>query len=136
MQQYREVDVEREVQKRISKKAAKLAPELRETFIEIVEAPLSALNADAVSKNFDNHYKRMITQGKNPVPDLFFEFINGLTQQVSNYVRRNPRLKADAITLYKYQISLSSRSICRIFHPGADCWKKEVLEKLALAAGA
>lgn len=134
-QKFPVIDVEREIQKRISRVASKLPHDRRETFVSIAEAPLSALNSDKVSEHFTNHFKRMAVAGKNPTPDMFYEFLNSLTRRVAGYVMRNPNLDSTKAAVYKYQISVSSRSICRIFHPGADCWNKSAIEKLKADAG-
>lgn len=118
------IDIQREIEKKVSRKLKGLDHDQRLVAQRIVDGVTSQVIFDNVSTAINHKYSKDLWAGKRPNIHFFNEGVNAALDKIFNRIKRRQQMRETQTAEFVDQLTASFRSICRRMDPLAKCWKQ------------
>jgi hypothetical protein len=118
-----DVNLERHIERKISKFLNDLAPHRREGAAKLCNFVTSQLDYNNLQKGIVHKFEKDIWRGKRPTIHFLNQAVNAALRKIRREVYAK-ELNELYVSEFGAQLVVSLRSICRYFDPLAKCWKR------------
>lgn len=120
-----EINLERHIEKKISRFLERLEPRSRRNDAEnVCKFVTRHVNYPELQRGIVHKFNRDVRRGKNPNIYFLNEKMNVVLRKIQREVRGRDQFSETYVVELGGQLVLSLRSICRFFDPLAKCWKR------------